>query len=359
MLVEERQIGRSFETLFLLNYEPIRRLGSAFAQPGLAVVAVDSFTARLAGSVCVAAKAAKPNVITIGRHSMCDLCLEGDPSLSLRHLAVVVEPMSEWARHGGDLRFRVIDLRTQLAFEDEDGRKLEGVVAEGPIFLRCGSFALLFLLTGDETDWPQDGEEAWSFIPPRVYLDETVAAPERHNRKPRARTPRRGLPVDAANTAGAERASVTRVQRTGAAWRLQADLVREGEPALGTLHIRTKGGSQSITIGPHAAGEGILLGRYERCDASDATVLTDPNISRVHLLLLMVGKSVYAADVASTNGTWRAEAVVRKQAFASGTQHDVEDGFMWREVRLTELTPQTYLALGEGLAYLSWVPAEE
>ena len=40
-------------------------------------------------------------------------------------------------------------------------------------------------------------------------------------------------------------------------------------------------------------------------------------------------------------------------------QHDVEDGFMWREVRLTELTPQTYLALGEGLAYLSWVPVEE
>jgi hypothetical protein len=126
---------------------------------------------------------------------------------------------------------------------------------------------------------------------------------------------------------------------------------------MGTLRIRASAGSQSITVGPHAANQGILLGRYDRCDASDATVLTDPNISRVHLLLLAVGRSLYAFDVASTNGTWRAESVANGPAFASGTQHDVDDGFMWREVRIAELTPQTYLALGEGLAYLSWVPA--
>jgi hypothetical protein len=354
MIVEERPVGRSFQSLFLLNYEQIRRIGSAFAQPGLAVIAIDSFTARVAGSICIAAKAAKPNLAIVGRHSMADLFLESDPSLSLRHLAVVVEPMSEWARHGGDLRYRLLDLRTRLAFEDEDGRTLEGVVAEGPIFVRCGHYALLCLITGDETDWPSDAEQAWACIPPRVYLDETEAEPDRWRRQRRARTPARGHPVSEPGGAIGDR--VTRVQRTIGPWRLRAELLLEGEPPLGTLRVRATSGSQAITIGGHAASQGILLGRYDRCDASDATVLTDPNISRVHLLLLQVGRGMFAFDVVSTNGTWQAESVANRPALAEGTQHDIDDGFMWREVRIAELTPQTYLALGEGLAYLSWSP---
>lgn len=359
MLIEDRPGGRSFESLFILNYDHIRRACLGFRQPGLAVFAVDSFTARLAGSVCVAAKAAKPNVAIVGRHSMADLYLESDPSLSLRHLAIVVDPMSAWARDGRELRFRVVDLRTHQAFEDEDHRKLEAVVAEGPVFLRCGQFALLCLITGDESDWPTDAEAAWGFIPQRVYLDEAPAEPDRWKRMRRSRPHRAQPPPDDDAAArpdparGARR--ITRVQRAMGPARLRGHLVREGEQPVGTLHIRARSGSQAITIGQQAASRGILLGRYDRCDASDATVLTDPNISRVHLMLLWISGALYAMDVASTNGTWKAEAPASGPGLASGTQHDVDDGFMWREVRLVELTEETYLALGEGLAYLSWI----
>jgi hypothetical protein len=302
--------------------------------------------------LCIAAKATKANAAIIGRHSVADLYLDSDPSMSLRHLAIIVDPMSAWARDGGDLRFRIADLRTPLAFEDENGRRLDAVIAEGPIFLRCGQFALMCLVTGDESDWPPDAKEAWECIPERVYLEESPAEPDRWRRQ--RRNP---LPGDSDDDGPAGQ-RITRVQRARGPARVQKHLLEEDEQPLGTLHIRTRDASQSITIGPRAAERGILLGRYDRCDASEATVLTDQNISRVHLLLVQVAGSLYAIDVASTNGTWKAEAPARGPHLATGTQHDIDDGFLWRELRITEMTQTTYLALGEGLAYLSWSPNE-
>ncbi len=73
-----------------------------------------------------------------------------DPSLSLRHLMVITHPLHD--HH--EVRFRFAELRTQAAFIDERDKRLHALEAEGPLFIRCGRYALFFLVTGDEIPWP-------------------------------------------------------------------------------------------------------------------------------------------------------------------------------------------------------------
>lgn len=317
----------SFGDLFIQHYVEIRRTCMGFRKPGVAVIAVDLNRRRVAGSICVAAKADEANAAIIGRHSMADLYLDSDPGLSLRHLVLVVNPLSS----DRDVRFRVIDLRTRLAFEDEKGERFEALVAEGPIFLRCGNFALFCMVTGDPTDWPSSAEAGWQCIPERVYIQEEEAEPDQWQRRRPGRR-QKALPADAKR--------VTRVQPRRGPTRAKRHLLGPGEEPLGNLRISTDQASQTLVIGVEAAKRGILLGRYERCDTHGAKVLTHDNISRVHLLVLGVEGQLYAIDTASTNGTWLRE----------------DDGSC-QELRITPLDPRDELLLGEELAFVRWVPA--
>ena len=53
-------------------------------------------------------------------------------------------------------------------------------------------------------------------------------------------------------------------------------------------------------IGTDALASGVLLGRYTRCDGTDA--LDDPSLSRVHALLLHVDNQLVVIDTSSSNG---------------------------------------------------------
>ena len=80
----------SIRELFAKHYEKIREWLVGRNQPGVALVAMDFDAVRGAAFL-----AAKPDVVStaiIGRHSQADLRLAGDPSLSLRHLALLVYP---------------------------------------------------------------------------------------------------------------------------------------------------------------------------------------------------------------------------------------------------------------------------
>lgn len=344
----------TFRDLFVRNYASVRQRCANFSEPGLAVVAIDSFTGRLTGILCVAAKVGAANSAIIGRHSMTDLYLDGDASLSLRHLAVVVSPLES---SPDNIRFRVIDLRTQAAFQDEHGRRFEGLVAEGPLFVRCGNYALMCLVTGDPTAWPERAEDAWSFIPERVYLQADSAEPDRWRRKKRNRgerrlrgrgrerrlrgehspgedderqargKPRKRAPFD-------RQGAVTLVQGELGPVRAQTRLLGDGEEPIGALKLRVGDKYHAVLVGPQAMRRGILLGRYERCDVDGSKLLTSESISRVHLLVVQDGERVYAIDTASTNGTWV-----------------LDDD---REVRIIGLDVDVELCLGNDLAYLRW-----
>lgn len=320
----------TFRDLFLRNYQAVRDRCAAFGQHGLAVAAVDSFSGRLAGILCIAAKIGTANSAIVGRHSMTDLYLDGDASLSLRHLVVVVSPLDLTS---GEVRFRVIDLRTQAAFQDEHGRRFEALVAEGPLFIRCGSYVLFCLPTGDPTSWPDSAEDAWACIPERVYLEADEAEPDRWRRRRRQRVRPERHERDAAPGLD-RRAAITLVQGELGPIRAQTRLLGEGEQPVGTLRLRVGNMLHTVLVGAPAIHRGILLGRYERCDVDGSKLLTSESISRVHLLLVEVSGRVYAIDTASTNGTWMAS----------------DD----REVRIVAMDANAELCLGNDLAYLRW-----
>lgn len=324
----------SFRDLFLRNYPALRERCASFGQPGLAIAAVDAFSGRLSGILCIAAKIGTANSAIIGRHSMTDLYLDSDASLSLRHLAVAVSPLDTTS---GEVRFRIIDLRTQAAFQDEHGRRFEALVAEGPLFIRCGSYVLFCLLTGDPTAWPEAGEDAWMCIPERVFLEASEAEPDRWQRKRRARTRRSKQARGDAALFQDRRAAITLVQGELGPVRAQTRLLIDGEQPVGTLRLRAGNDVHSVLVGPCAIRRGILLGRYERCDVDGSKLLASENISRVHLLVIEIGGRVYAIDTASTNGTWI-----------------VDDD---SEVRIVPLEAGVELCLGNDLAYLRWCPS--
>ncbi len=313
-----------FEELFLANYAAIRDLCLGFKRKGLALAAIDSN--GLSATACLAGKPGQINAALVGRHGMCDVYLDSDPHLSLRHLCVLIHPLPADPR--ADPRFRVLDLRTAASFSDERGRKLEALEAEGPLFIRCGEHALFILPTSDEDElWPEDPAAGWACVPERVYLDDAPAEPDRWLRRRL-----RALWGDHEDHEASPRRRRTIVQTIRGPARAQRKLLAEGDEVLGELQVSSPDGQTRMLVGQTAAREGVLLGRYERCDNDGLPVLQNGRISRVHLLLIEVAGGLYAIDAASSNGVWCGE----------------------EEIRVAAVRPGTRLSLGEGLARLEW-----
>lgn len=388
VIIVDRVPRAPFEALFLTTWPELRRIATSFGQPGVAVAAVDMTRRRVSGSLCVAAKPGHANSAIIGRHSQCDLFLDGDPAMSLRHLAVLVHPLrASDGPSGTDVVYRVVDLRTGTAFADEHGRRLEAVTAEGPMFLACGNYALFFLVTGDPSAWPEDADDAWACIPERVYVGEQEAEPDRWKRRrgrragpdaaasaddrgsaaPRARTSddrpaeragssagaaaadrsdsstaakgrggmAQGTGIAPASVAGAARRrdGITRITSLRGPARASIELVGADEQRLGALHLSAGADVQTLVLGERALDAGVLLGRYERCDTHGAKIIDIDGISRIHVLLIRIDDVLYAVDTASTNGTYLARG---------------------DEIRIVNLGGGTELVLGDDLARMEW-----
>ena len=285
--------ARSFEDTFRRHYPAVRDLLNDHPRPGLGLVAVGS--EGLEGTAWFDARKDEANPLILGRHASAEIFLPSDPSLSLRHLAVVLHRH----RAPAPVRFRVLDLRTPTAFADEEGRRLEAIESEGPLMIRCASYALLMFPTGGAGPrWPAEPELAWPRIPPRVYVDSRAADPER----------RLGL---------GDRAGVTLVPSfPGPVFTARAPL--PFDPPRGELLVASSSGRVSLRLGARAARQGVLLGRYERCDTAGLSVLASPSLSRVHLLVIELDGALYAVDTASKNGSWRGSREIRSLRMEPG-----------------------------------------
>jgi hypothetical protein len=228
--------------------------------------------------------------------------------LSLRHLAVLV--------HRKQLRrpvgFRVLDLRAPTPFTDEQGRWLQSVEAQGPVMIRCASLALMFFPTeAGGAGWPESANEAWRNVPERVYVE--------------------------GKSLGRERGPVCGAKR----WRVEGELSRArpvGQTLVGTLpgplvasaessdsgssrgelRLRSQLGRASVKLGARALEQGVLIGRYERCDTAGLRLLSVPSLSRVHLLVIELDGALHAVDTASTNGTRFAGQPIRSTRLETG-----------------------------------------
>jgi hypothetical protein len=279
--------GASFEELFLRHYAAFAAACREVEEAGLAVVAVDLRQGRVDGILRLVARPERVTAAIVGRHSQADLFLVGCEGLALRHLAVLLEPARDWRRGSTDISYRILDLRTGSGFESEDGVPLVGVRCEGSALFRCGPYALLCLALGDPSDWPESARHAWSGIPERVFFDEVTA----FGSGPVHRAPAMGLSWDP---------RITAVVRTLGVREL-VDALPASEPPVGELEVTAMGTRRVIPVGAQALAEGILLGRYDRCQGWD--LLAHTEVSRVHALIIQLRDRLVAVDTASTNGT--------------------------------------------------------
>jgi hypothetical protein len=292
-------------------------LVAAAAEPGAAVVAIDTARDRFAGSMWIASKPGAINAGVIGRHGQCDLFLDGDAALSLRHLVLIVEPATDWGGPGGaDVRYRLIDLRTGTGFVDEAGRMLEAATALGPAFVTIGRYLLLCFPTGGDP-WPAELELAMAMLPERVYVDERDAEPDRWRRR---RTFAEGTNVDDSSPRPVGASVITAVRGPA---RARIAAVDTGEATVGQLQLTSRLGHDVIDVGADALSRGLLLGRYSRCDTAGAQSLALERISRVHVLVIEIAGRLWMIDAASTNGIAVGGKGVRVHAVNDGDRVDL------------------------------------
>ena len=318
--------GCSFEELFIAHYATIRRVCESTRRRGVALFVMQERALVAAGTLM--AKAFDINTAVLGRHGVADVSVEGDEGLSLRHAVVVLHP----CLGDEELRVRVVDLRSSAGFVDEQGRSLESVETEGPLFLRCSEQSLLLLPTeGAPLPWPDDAHDGWLCIPERVLLRELPPPPGRG----------RGAGAQAVwDPAAADRRSRP-AQRQSFIWFFGGpafaapSLVAPDELAKAELIVHGPDDVSRMAIGPSALARGVLIGRYERCDGHGLPALASEAISRVHLLVTEVRGTPYAIDLASINGVWSGEQRIRSTPLVSGQALKLADGRVWLEWRLS------------------------
>lgn len=270
---------------FVRAYAKIADTCRAVDEPGVALFAVDEATGEVAGLACIRARVDRHVAAIVGRHDQCDLSFAGSERLALRQLAVVLAPVRSWKRGQAEVSFRVLDLRTADGMVDEESRPLRGLRSEGPVVVRCGGYLIYVLPLGDPTDWPASASDAWAAMPERVYFDELA-------RRPEGSVARGSLALRTPGT--------TVVVRTGGPRDTSMRLVTNGDVA-GTLRFQGATDHGAIAVGYQALRDGLLLGRYARCDGAE--LCNDHLVSRVHALLLLTEDRLIAIDTASSNGT--------------------------------------------------------
>jgi hypothetical protein len=299
VIIDERQ-HRTLQQLFIAAYPRFVARCREVEEPGLAVIAIEERTGRPAGLVRLCARVERHVAAIVGRHDACDLYLTASDRLALRHLAVVLDPVTSWKPGEKGVRFQVLDLRTHDGFLDEHGRQLRGLRCDGPAILRCAGHALFVLPLGDPTDWPATGEDAWACLPERVYFDELDHfAQGSLPRLPALREPRSCMFHSVQGDESQRRSTIT---RTHGPRDTAQGLAEDGEVA-GVLELIGPSYRETIRIGPDALKDGVLLGRYARCDGAGG-LADDTSLSRVHALLIQVADHLLVVDTASSNGTW-------------------------------------------------------
>jgi FHA domain len=309
----------AFRDVFIRHYDSIRSGYDALSGAGVVVIVIGP--SGFEGSAALAAKPDVINMITIGRHGHADLFLPQEPTMSLRQGAVIVYPRTE----GEAVRFRVLDLRAAQPFEDERGGQFEALEAQGPVFLRAGTYAFFIFPKGPgATSGGESAESAWEKMPERTYVDAAMIGSRECGDEPRFLPRSPGKPVlDAATTLV--------LPLPGPVFEHEK-LRQDGETPRGRLVVATAEREMTLILGETAVARGVLLGRYERCDGSGFGILSHLAISRVHALVIEIAGQLYAIDAGSTNGLWVAG----------------------ERVRIARLVPGLQVGLAGGIAALEW-----
>jgi pSer/pThr/pTyr-binding forkhead associated (FHA) protein len=282
-------------------------LAVASATPAPAVVGYRIFWAREGACGCLDAPAEKGRQIIIGRHDHCDLVLDDEHAVSLRHVLVRVTALDD-----GFPVLHVLDLQTTSGFELSDGSKQRCVVGTGPIVFRIGRHSIVALPNGMKLD-PE-------IPPPLVECADANPYSVRAERVELAPLPRGGarvtrITVIPSSVQLSELPSAPRRALAGEAAASSAD----------RYELLITGGPKraAIRLSAEDLERGVLLGRADKCvDAGLREVLTTTDqVSRVHALVIREESGVFLYDTGSSNGTFAEGARVRCVALSDeGTE---------------------------------------
>ena len=328
----------------LANVAPIRRapvvapadayraaVGVAAKAPPLASVGYRLFWIRADGACgSLEAPAERGKHVVVGRHDHCDLVLDDELSVSLRHVLLRVTALDD-----GFPVLNVLDLQTASGFELSDGSRQRCVVATGPLVFRVGVHALVALPNGVKID-PE--------LPPPI-VDRADADPYL------VRAERVEL---AAPPGGRRRTRITliphsvRMGETSTPHPVAVAGDVAGEPQASNadcyevlLEVADTRARAAVRLSARDVEHGVLVGRNEKCiDAGLRAILTTYT-SRVHALVIRESDGVFLYDTASTVGTWCGGARVRCVALSDeGTQVELAGRMgvtlRWRRAGTTE-----------------------
>lgn len=225
--------------------------------------------------------------MVVGRHSCCDVVLDADPCVALRHAIVRSSVLDD-----GCPVVTVIDLQTRDGFQIADGTMQRSLVATGPVAFRVGAYTLVALPGG------ADVEAAFS-----------PAACERADGDPYRVAARRlgGQPPN--SWRAVSRITVMPGAEPTSRRPVIADVRGDSRHEV-TLTVRDR--RVSVVLSGADLDRGVLLGRDPRCVELGLHPMLDAGISRMHLLLRRsVSGAVVAFDLASTQGTFQGGRRVR------------------------------------------------
>ena len=268
---------------FLVAYDRLADLARAARGPAFVIGTVANDMRLVAAEL-----AETQSIVTIGRHTKCRIRLPSE-RVSLRHVvALVLEDEPDVPM------IRVWDLNTREPFSTEDGNKNCAVVSSGPTYLAIGAFALWCLPCGPGVNWPARASVAWDALPPRTFVDRRAPLPSERRAGVHA------LPPPPRRKGGPYRGFEENSRITTLAPPLLLGDDEEPELAWATIRLQSRGAKAKRSVSAERLGQGLLIGRYERCGLSLGEI--DKNVSRVHLLLVRIGSDVWAIDTGSTNG---------------------------------------------------------
>lgn len=277
---------------------------------------------RQASFACTMLVAAEEAFAVVGRHTQCGVVLPDDPFVALRH--VLVRSM---ALPAGGVALRMLDLHTGLGFLLPDGSRRTSILAEGPVAVALGEYALVALPTESKDDelpgeMPPPVVEVPTAVRDQLQALAVATSPYRVNARPANRTSRITLMPSPVMVGEPLPPSLERLAVGG---RYALTLARGGRSA-------------TVMVSEEDLARGVVIGRSDKCHTEMLRRITDENTSRVHVLVLREGPVVHAYDLASTQGTY-------------------VYGVPTRRVVLTDAGASLTLGRGDNAVRLVWEPA--
>lgn len=240
----------------------------------------------------------------IGRHGSCDVVIDDERVVSLRHVLVRAASLDD-----GFPVLSVLDLQTTAGFELSDGSRQRSVAATGPVVFRIGTHSLVAL--------PSSGRYSEELPVPVVERGEL--APHRVAAVPIPRAPAGRAPVQESE---APRSRITLLPHSvDLSQRRSAVPVWSSEPRTPTgegyeviLESRTPAGvtlEAGVRLSKADLEHGVLIGRADKCVDEGLRAILGDTISRVHVLLIREKGACHLYDVASLVGTYASGERVR------------------------------------------------